>query len=343
MSEAFLSSLEKAFRCHIYGVKPKRNVYQVRTNRGSWIVKSYRERERAYWVTQLAQTLNDQGFYKTVHYVSSEDGQQVYPFERRFYTVMKTIDGQEATYSSDYDIRKAATTLAQFHQAAHGIPFMTESHSGSFPLLDKWDARVESFDKITKRIARKGPENRLEQLVAQMMDDVKEGAYETLEQMRKLPFEREMYHAYREGTLAHRDVASHNFLITSKGNCYLIDLDTVHSDMQLVDLAQFMSRMLLLQGYQMNAYIDALHAYMKVRHLSDTQIRLLTALLQFPDNFLREVTGLYGKRSGYKVRGVTQLLQVKRRFWANRKEFLRQAKLTMQYSSANSNLYEYSR
>lgn len=331
MSEALLQTLARAYRCQIYGVKPKRNVYQVRTNRGVWIVKGYKEREKAYWVTQLAGILHDQGFFRTVHYVAAQDGMQVIPFGQRYYTVMKAIDGQEANYGNLYDVKKAATSLAQFHQAAQGIPFMFEDQRGTPPIFEKWESRRNHFEQISRKINFRGPENRLEQLILQLSKEIKRDASESLEQMRELPFDEEIYQAYTHGTLAHRDVASHNFLVTGRGNCYLIDLDTVHSDIQLVDLAQFMSRMLLMQGYQMNSFIDAIHAYTRVKRLSDTQIKMIITMLHYPDNVLREVTGVYAKRPGYRVRGVTQLLQLKKRLLAQRKQFLKQANRTIHY------------
>lgn len=331
MSEALLSILEGEYRCQIYGVKPKRNVFQVRTNRGVWIVKGYKEREKAYWVTQLARILHEQGFFRTVQYVSTNEREQVIPFGQRYYTVMKAIDGQEANYATLYDVKKAATSLAQFHQAAQGIPFVFEDDRGIPPIFDKWESRSDHFEQIMSKIGSRGPGSRFEQLIWQLSKEMQRDAYDSLEQMRELPFGAELYQAYLNGTLAHRDVASHNFLITGRGNCYLIDLDTVHSDMQLVDLAQFMSRMLLLQGYQMNSFIDAIHAYTRIQSLSDGQIKMLVTMLQYPDNFLREVTGVYAKRPGYRIRGVTQLLLLKRRFLSERRRFLKQANRTISY------------
>lgn len=304
-----------------------------------WIVKGYKEREKAFWVTQLAHLLHEQGFHRTVHYVSTDEGQQVFLYEGRYYTVMKTIEGREANYASVYDVKKAATSLAQFHQAAQAIPFVPESYTGNPPIFDKWEDRLQHFERISHKIASRGPVNRMEHLIVQMTDEMKRDASLALQQMKQQPFDEEMYQAFSQGTLAHRDVASHNFLITQRGNCYLIDLDTVHSDMQLVDLAQFMSRMLLLQGYQMNAFIDAIHAYSKTKPLSDQQMKLLLTMLRYPDNFLREVTGLYARRSGYRVRGVTQLLLLKRRFAQERRNFLKQANRTIHYWRQGPQLY----
>ncbi|MGD8188846.1 phosphotransferase [Brevibacillus ginsengisoli] len=331
MSEALIKTLELAYSCQIYGVKPKRNVYQVRSNRGVWIVKGYKDKEMAYWVTQLASILHEQGFFRTVHYVTTRDGMQVIPIGQRYYTVMKAIEGEEANYASLFDVKKAARSLAQFHQAAQGIPFTLEDDRGIPPIFDKWESRYNHFTQISSKINNRGPGNRFEQLISQLSKEIIRDSLDCLEQMRELPFNEELYQAYSRGTMAHRDVASHNFLITEKGNCYLIDLDTVHSDMQLVDLAQFMSRMMLMQGYQMNSFIDAIQEYTRIKHLSDSQIKMLITMLHFPDNVIREVTGIYAKRPGYRVRGVTQLLLLKRRFVSARKEFLQQANRTIHY------------
>ncbi|MGE5703288.1 MAG: serine kinase, partial [Clostridia bacterium] len=155
-----------------------------------------------------------------------------------------------------------------------------------------------------------------------MAKEVRQDAQQVLEKLYKTPLFSEMDQSIIDGTLAHRDVASHNFLITQSGSCYLIDLDTVDYDIQLVDLVQLMSRMLLMQGYRFDSFMEAIEAYTKVKPLSDAQIWMVFQMLRYPDNVLREVTGVYLKRPGYSARGVYELLQMERRLRNERRAFL---------------------
>ncbi len=321
MSETFLPTLEKAFRCHIYGGKPRRNVYLLRTSRGHWVVKAYEEEAQARWVTQLGRSLHEQGFHHTVLYLTSIDGCMVIPHDGRYYTVMKAIDGSEAQYASRSDVKKTAETLARFHLVARGTPVKAGVSGVKSPLIEKWEDRLAHFERIVDKIARRGAQSRFEQLVLGMASEAKQDGRRALEAAWHLPLSAEMERAYRLGTLAHRDVASHNFLITERGSCYLIDLDTVAVDMQLADLVQFASRMLLLQGYSLEVFCEAMEAYGKILPLSDGQIQTIHHLLRYPDNVLREVTGVYAKRPGYRVRGVMQLLQLERKYRQERRVF----------------------
>jgi CotS family spore coat protein len=332
MNKELIPSLESAFRCRIYGIKPRRNVFMVKTDRGYWIIKGYKQLEKAEWVTQLAQTLQERGFTHTVQYVSDASGEKIFPFHNRYYTVMKAIDGRESDTSSLYDVKKAAATLARFHLAARGLPVPPFAFDGKPPLLEKWETRLEQFERISWSIEQKGPQNRLEQVILQMGDVIREDARELLRSVYKMPIVSEMHTAIEQGTLAHRDVASHNFLLTPRGSCYLIDLDTVGHDMQLVDLVQFTGRMLLLQRYRLDSFLEAIDAYCKVNYLSDTQIWMIHQLLRYPDNFLREVTGVYTHRPGYHMRGVLQLIQMEGRLWNERKAFLEERATLFQRS-----------
>lgn len=321
MNNSLLPSLEKAFRCQIHGLKPRRNVYVAKTDRGIWIIKGYEQKEKAEWVTQLAEVLQEKGFYHTVQYQTHSGGGKVLKLGERYYTIMKAIDGREASYASLYDITRSMLTLARFHRAAQGFsPPLADQYQ--VPLLQKWEDRFAHFEKIAQSIAAKGPQNRLEQLIHSMGKEVRRDSQEVLLRAASMPLRSEWEQVFTLGTMAHRDVASHNFLLTDKGSCYLIDLDTVSFDMQLVDLVQFMGRMLLLQGYSLAAFTKAIDAYMKINHLSDVQIWMIHQLLRYPDNFLREVTGVYAKRPGYRARGVQQLLLLERRFRRERRSFL---------------------
>ncbi|WGV61939.1 phosphotransferase [Brevibacillus brevis] len=333
MNKGILSTIEKAFRCQIYGVKPKRNVNLLKTDRGHWILKGYKQVEKAVWVTELADALYQKGFHHTVQYVEGQEGAKIFTFEDRHYTIMKMIDGHEADNGSLFDVKKTAETLARFHVAAQGFPIAhSYAYEGKPALLDKWESRLEYFERLMWSLEQKGPQTKLEQLISQQADHVLRDGKELLQSAYKLPLTPEMFLAMERGTLAHRDVASHNFLLTERGNCYLIDLDTVGHDLQLVDLVQLMSRMLLMQEYRMDSFVEAMEAYSNVNYLSDTQIWAVHQLLRYPDNFLREVTGLYSQRPGYHMKGVMQLIQMEGKVMANRQRFLNDGERIFQRS-----------
>jgi len=329
MNEAFLVHLQQKLDCQIQGVKPRRNVLFLKTNRGNWVVKAYKDQEKAQWVTQLAHMLRENGFVHTVSYLHTADNEAVLPYGDHFYTVMKAIDGRESSYAYPYDIRKAAYTLARFHRAArHWEPALPQ-YPYKPPLIAKWENRMDEFVQIAERIAAKGPANRFEAMIHSMAPKVIQDGRQVLAQTSRMPLIAEMHRAIVEGTVAHRDVASHNFLLTPTGECYLIDLDTAHFDMQLADLVQFIGRLLLLQGYQPQIFSDVINIYSKLNPLDDSQIRMIFQLLRYPDNILREVTGVYYRRPGYRVRGAMQLLQLEGKYWRQRKRFLGAEHLVM--------------
>ncbi|MFS0554429.1 phosphotransferase [Brevibacillus sp. 179-C9.3 HS] len=333
MNKGIVSTIEKAFRCQIYGVKPKRNVNLLKTDRGHWILKGYKQVEKAVWVTELAEALREKGFHHTVQYVPTTEGSKFFTFEGRHYTIMRMIDGQEADNASLFDVKKTAETLARFHVAAQGFPIVhTFAYEGKPALLDKWESRLEYFERLMWSIEQNGPQSKLENLISHQAEDVLRDGKELLQSAYKLPLTPEMFLALERGTLAHRDVASHNFLLTGRGNCYLIDLDTVGHDLQIVDLVQLMSRMLLMQEYRMDSFVEAMEAYSSVNYLSDTQIWAVHQLLRYPDNFLREVTGLYSQRPGYHMRGVLQLIQMEGKLMTNRQRFLNEGERIFQRS-----------
>lgn len=323
MNKGLIALIEKTFRCQVHGVKPKRNVNLLKTDRGHWILKGYKQVEKAIWVTQLADELRERGFHHTVHYVANSEGSKIFEYDDRYYTIMKMIDGLEADNASLYDVKKTAETLARFHVAAQGFPISPSyGNEGKPALLDKWESRLEYFERLMWSIEQNGPQSKLEHVISMQAEDVIRDGKELLQSAYKLPLTPELYGAMERGTLAHRDVASHNFLLSPRGNCYLIDLDTVGHDIQLVDLVQLMSRMLLMQNYRMDSFVEAMEAYSNVNYLSDTQIWAVHQLLRYPDNFLREVTGLYSQRPGYHMRGVLQLIQMEGKLLGNRRSFL---------------------
>ncbi|MGE5702316.1 MAG: serine kinase, partial [Clostridia bacterium] len=124
------------------------------------MVKGYREQEKAEWVTNLSHLLRERGFYHTVHYVSDRQGNTIHSHNGKSYTVMKAIQGREANNSSLYDVKRSATALARFHQAAQGFPAPEGISTFKPSILEKWEVRLGQFEKILEKVNNQQQQNR---------------------------------------------------------------------------------------------------------------------------------------------------------------------------------------
>ncbi|WCK53625.1 phosphotransferase [Aneurinibacillus sp. Ricciae_BoGa-3] len=316
----FISRVEKAFGLKVSGLIKKQVVLIGNSNKGSVVIKGYRSSKRAQWVTHLSQTLLSRGMQDVTEYLYTRDGFPYFTWNGTTYTVMRKESGRSASYFDRQDILLATRTLARFHQLSAYIKGGPEPER-NIPLLSKWSMRTERFQQIVSEIKRTGQNGRLERLIQSASHAIlREARYAYIIAGRST-LTQEYYRSISNLHVIHRDVASHNFIIGKPGRATLIDLDTAAYDTPIADLSQFVSRVMVQQEWDLDLFDAIINAYSAIRPLSEQDAALIFLLLRFPDNYLREVCGLYDKKKGFRASRVEYYLSLIMRHWEKRREF----------------------
>jgi len=129
----------------------------------------------------------------------------------------------------------------------------------------------------------------------------------------------EYYRSLEQQSVAHRDLASHNFLIGHE--THLIDYDTAMYDSQLVDLIQIVNRTLDQQRWTVDLFHQMMEQYQLSTTLTEEQYALVYLLLRYPDNFMREVIGLYEGNPAFVSKKIDTYLTMIMKKWSERMSF----------------------
>ena len=292
MERSLTAAIEHMYNCRVIRLKACRTVWLCDTTRGTWIIKGYDDFAESAWVTRLSALLHGRGFTRTVRYIPTIQHVPVFKWNDRYMTAMEYLPGRSGSYFHRTDIMDAVRTLAHFHLLSSSIPYGPPVKPG-VPLLTKWQNRLESFQNICTRLEnRELPPTRLTELIWANASYIQDEAAYVLDIARRSILSREYEQALGEQWIAHKDLASHNFLLHNE-HTSLIDLDTAEYDTPLADLVQLLNRALVLQYWNMDVFEQAISAYREIRPLTEEQVALVFLLTRFPDNFLREVTGVY--------------------------------------------------
>lgn len=313
--------IEQNYNCKVFSLLPKRReVFLCRSNRGEWFIKRYPGYSTARWVTSLCSQLQQKGFHRTIEYVYSRDHHPFFSDGKYVYTVMKKIEGRHASYYDSRDLVRTISCLADFHRVARGIKGGPAPGFNRIPLLDKWKKRTRLFEQVVERLQLKEHPGQLERWILEMAPGLLRDAYEVIDILQRSPLDEKVRQAVQEQRVAHRDLAPHNFLLSNR-HCYLIDFDTAMYDAPLVDLLQFMGRIMGLQGWDFNTFAALLQVYQKRMPLHDEDRALLYTLLRYPDDFMREVNGCFHDNSGYKAKNAGYVIRLEKKNWQRKKEF----------------------
>lgn len=292
MEQSLVTAIEQMYNCRVTRLRARHTVWHCETNRGTWIIKGYDDFPQAAWVTRLATLLHERGFTNVIRYVPTIQNVPVFKWNDRYMTAMEYMPGRNGSYFHRTDIIRAIQTLAHFHLFSSNIPYGPPPEIG-IPLLTKWEKRLEDFQNVCTRLENQElPRTRLTQLVQLNASPIQEEANYVLMIARNSLLTQDYKEALRDQRISHKDLASHNFLIHNE-HTSLIDFDTAGYDTPIVDLVQLLNRALVLQYWDMDVFEQAISAYRAIRPLTEQQVALIFLLIRFPDNFLREVNGVY--------------------------------------------------
>jgi CotS family spore coat protein len=320
MSQELAAAIEKMYRCRVMRLKPKRTVWLCDTNLGSWVVKGYPDFQKAAWVTHLSHTLHQRGFHNVVRYVPTIQEVPVFKWNGEYMTVMERIPGKEGSYFHKSDIFHALRTLAFFHLHSAYIPGGPLPEEG-VPLIMKWKKRYETFLTIYQHIqSGKVAPSRLTKMIQNGAPTILREASYVLDIAQKSDLAAEYTRSLYDQHVAHKDLASHNFLFNPTQQS-IIDLDTAAYDTPLVDIVQLISRALVLQEWNLDIFSEAIEAYQQIRPLSEAQVALIFLLLRYPDNFMREVNGVFEKQRNFQASRTEYYLAIIMKNWQQRKRF----------------------
>lgn len=236
------------------------------------------------------------------------------------YLLTPWIQGNVSQYHDQAQAVRIIKQLALFHQAGRGL-LTPPKQEVAFLLYDRVYERLKRFYQLMKQV--KGIKGEFGQLLAEVGPRFYRDGWEAWEQLTRLPLREFTLWQRKNHYLAHRDLASHNWLCDQKNRIWLIDFDTAEYDSQLGDLWQILGRMTAEQQWNLSSFQRLLNSYEKICPLSSFEKKLLLILLRFPNEFFREALGLHLKKTGYTSSSTLAYLQ---KLAKGRSRWLRQVK-----------------
>ncbi|MEW9667232.1 phosphotransferase [Ammoniphilus sp. 3BR4] len=325
MDFEWIQLIQKEWKCQVRSVRGKRKAFLLDTNRGPLFVKSYSSIEKVKWVISLSEQLIEKGFSQTLQYIYTTRGLPFLPYLGRYYVATKAIKGRDARYSCRSDIMAAIRCLGQFHQHARHISGGPLLRTASAPLIAKWEDRYNRFFRIIAHLKKGHYLGGLEKKIVRYAPVILSEAETALDLARRSPLSAEYQQAVQARCVSHRDLASHNFIMDQQA-AYLIDYDTAMYDTQLVDIIQMLNRTLDEQAWDFEVFADMIEEYQKMAPMTEAQTALSFLLLRYPDNFMREVVGLYEGSLHFIPKKIESYLTMIIRNWPERSKFFQGAR-----------------
>jgi len=264
--------------------------------------------ERLKFVHGAKEHLINQGFTGVDRYINTLSAEPYFIFNNSVYTLVDFIDGRESNFENDSDVKKAAVTLAELHNASRGYiaPDGCKIQNDLGNLPSYFNKRLEDIKKLLKQ-AKKGT-SRFDQLFVKYADYFINMAEKSVLELSASNYCRLAEKTRNEGLFCHHDYTNHNIIMDGE-KIFVTNFDYCCYELKVYDIANLIRRKMRKCGWDISKCEIIMEAYSSKENLENDDIELMRIILQFPQKFWRVVNRYYNSRRSWSEKNFANRLQ----------------------------------
>ncbi len=275
-----------------------RGVWFLETSKGLHMLEEYRgSEEKAEKIWQLLMSLEAIRFFKTDLPVRTKEGNFVVKDnEETSYLLKRWRDGRECDPRSELDVSRAMEGLAIFHTSAKNLwKFDTEQEREKYEgtnLVTEMEKRTRELKKVQNFIRKKQKKSEFEAAYLEVIPKFLKEASEITRQMSKSGYEELRTEAIMTGRICHGEYMQHNVLF-DRSKMIITNFEHTHLDLQCVDIALFLRKVMEKQGWRIAQGEKFLRSYEIVRPMSVEERQILALRLSYPEKLWKLANHYY--------------------------------------------------
>lgn len=293
-----------------WGLRPKKVVrvraaFRVRTPEGTFCLKEVDDsEERLRFYDSVLRYVRSQGFTMLAPYIPTLTGECFAQYNEKKVVLLPWLAGNEISYTSAEDIAAAAEVLARFHRAAEGYEpepgIRVKDKLGKWP--EKLSRKVADLEEYREK-AEKGY-TEFDRYFLRYADWIYRHTADAARRICHSSYDRQVEESRERLTICHGDPSKRNFIRDRSGRMYLIDFESMKSDLPILDFWRLLRRTLARDMWDFAKVKLIIDGYNRGRTLSPGEYELLGILLTFPEKIWRIVHDYYepGKKQGWTTK-----------------------------------------
>lgn len=298
--KSILNDVIKKYDFQVYDILKARSAYKLITSKGNFCLKKMKHGERRIVNgSLLTYHLNEKGFTNTASYIKTKNGMTYVKLKKFLFYLTTWIDGNECTMDSIEEVLKCTELLARFHLAARNIEKLDFSvhYYNSIILFSNF---INDFAKYNVIINEMKLRNEFDQIYQQNLGYYTSRGYKALNLLEKTGYDNLLGEAKKNKTICHDSFYYQNIMKDDK-KYYIIDLDSIMIDVQVVDLAKFLRRLMYKKEFEwdFNYAKEVIETYSSIKKLSLDEVNLILAYIAFPHKFWKIGRKRYLKKKNF--------------------------------------------
>lgn len=297
MNDHALEVLEQ-YDLEVYRTWKGRSVYYADTSEGVHLLKEHRSsEERMEKLWQLLKAMENVQFFKTDLPVRTKEGQfLVKDSEETSYILKKWREGRECDPRSELDVCRSLEGLGIFHDQAQGIwEFESLEQRKKYEgtsLVEEMEKRTRELKKVQSFIRKKQKKSSFESAYLEVIPGFLQQAYEITSKMKDSGYDTFRQQAFLEGRICHGEYMQHNVLL-DRSRLILTNFEHAHLDVQCMDIALFLRKIMEKQGWRISQGEKFLRAYEFICPLKEAERQILALRLLYPEKLWKLANHYY--------------------------------------------------
>lgn len=312
--------LFKSFDLNVNDVVPVRNVYMVSTDKGEKILKKveYTIEELNFIYDVL--TYIKSKFNRIVSFVKNKDRNIYTIWNGNMYCIMDVVDGTECNFYNPMDLISASKGLGELHKASEGFKSSLASKCNSGKTIDIYKRRIQEMEFFKNIVKIHEKKTEFDELFIKDADYYIDQIKHSIDMLNNAGY----YKLCSEDdkiVVCHNDLAYHNIII-SNGEAYFIDFDYASVDIKVNDLCNFINKVIKNFAFDIDKVKVIIENYCKTNTVSKRELKVLTAMLNFPYDFYTISRDYYTRRKEWDENVFLDRMRKKSSYKDDREEFL---------------------
>lgn len=297
LSEEFFEKLGIS----VYDIIPLRKVFVLFTDKGKKILKFTNSSDkRIEFISKALDIIRENDEY-VLQYYNNAKGERITNWRGRSYVVLNLIDGREANFTNPIEIEWCTKALANFHKASIGIVNKfdykdIEENKGKNLIYEHLNdlCIINEMERVVSRFNYK---NEFDLLFLENVAKAKNDLNVSINLLTNSSYTK-LYNQDNNKVLCHLDLAHHNFIINDE-TVNLIDFDYCNINLKVIDLYNFISKVIKNVAYDKNTLNNILNYYNSINEISNEEKQVLFSLLNYPRDFVNITKDYYLKQKSW--------------------------------------------
>lgn len=265
-----------------------RSNYYLDTNKGKFVLRKVELPKEQITFNYEVDTQLQESNFKGISNIYATKKKLPYALLGDQYYLMQIYESCEETDFKNYeDLKGIIVSLALFHKSATHInsKVRTVDEIKIKNIYDYYLRRKTENTKLKKNMIGLKQKSNFEIMFLEGCDEYRELEELALQSIDAQLVDRLIKSVHQSKSVAHKDFTYHTVNKTGNNEYIISGLDLCNYDIQVLDLAQILSKIMQKNEWDNRILYELIEEYNKRRPLSDDEFKMLKFMIIYPEKF----------------------------------------------------------